>query len=120
MGLDWNRFWVAEADGDIIGCCQVKFHRDGSNELASLVVHPGWRGKGVARALIEHFQQSHQDKLYLTCRADLGDFYRKFGFTEAVLDEMPKYFRRVFYFINSGKLIGREELRILVMESPTP
>jgi hypothetical protein len=55
--------------------------------------------------------------LYLTCRTDLGPFYEKFGFRNAEVAEMPRYFRTVYRFINSGKLIGREDLRILVMVS---
>jgi hypothetical protein len=38
-GLDWQRFFVAEDQaGKVIGCAQLKPHRDGSVELASLVV----------------------------------------------------------------------------------
>jgi amino-acid N-acetyltransferase len=117
MGLDWERFWVAEAAGEVIGCCQVKPHKDGSRGLASLVVRPDWRGKGLARALVEHFLANEEGPLYLTCRTELGPLYQKFGFRIVDLDEMPRYFRLVYRFINSGKLVGREDLRILVMVS---
>ncbi|MEN8243119.1 MAG: GNAT family N-acetyltransferase [Chloroflexota bacterium] len=115
MGLDWERFWVAETSGEVIGCCQMKPHRDGSSELASLVVQPDWRGQGVARALVDHFLSAQQEKIYLTCRTDLGGFYRAFGFREVAVEDMPRYFRTVYRFINAGKLVGREGLRILVM-----
>jgi amino-acid N-acetyltransferase len=116
-GLAWGRFWVAEAEAEVIGCAQVKPHKDGSSELASLVVRPDWRGRGVARALVEHFQGEYHGPLYLTCRTELGEFYEKFGFRIVTVEEMPNYFRRVYRFINAGKLIGREDLRILVMVS---
>ena len=59
-GLDWRRFLVAETgQGQVIGCGQVKPHRDGSRELASIVVHPAWRGQGVARAVIERLIHEH-------------------------------------------------------------
>jgi N-acetylglutamate synthase-like GNAT family acetyltransferase len=116
-GLGWERFWVAEAAGEVVGCGQVKPHKDGSRELASLVVHPAWRGRGLARTLIEHFLEIEEGPLYLTCRADLGPFYQKFGFGTVAVEEMPKYFRLVYKFINAGKLVGLEELRILVMAS---
>jgi N-acetylglutamate synthase-like GNAT family acetyltransferase len=116
-GLSWERFWVAESGGEIIGCAQVKPHKDGSRELASLVVQPEWRGQGIARVLIEYFLRTEPDPLYLTCRTGLGPFYEKFGFREVPVEEMPNYFRTVNRFINAGKLVGLENLRILVMVS---
>jgi N-acetylglutamate synthase-like GNAT family acetyltransferase len=114
-GLDWQRFWVAEADGEVIGCCQVKSHRDGSRELASLVVREDWRGKGVARVLVEHFTIEEEETLYLMCRSDLGEFYEKFGFRSLDVDEMPKYFRRVYKLLNTPARLGGRGLHLLIM-----
>jgi N-acetylglutamate synthase-like GNAT family acetyltransferase len=95
-GLDWRRFQVAEsAAGEVIGCVQRKLHRDGSVELATLVVQEAWRGRGVARALIEAVLADHEGELYLMCRGGLGAFYQKFGFEILSEEEMPIYFRRV-------------------------
>jgi N-acetylglutamate synthase-like GNAT family acetyltransferase len=114
-GLNWQRFWVAEAAGEVIGCCQVKLHRDGSRELASLVVRDDWRGKGVARALVEHFTAVDEEQLFLMCRSDLGVFYEKFGFRSLEVDEMPRYFRRVFKLMNTPARWGGRDLRLLIM-----
>lgn len=114
-GLNWQRFWVAEADGKVIGCCQVKPHRDGSRELASLVVREDWRGKGVARALVEHFTAEEEGILYLMCRSDLGELYEKLGFRSLEVDEMPKYFRRVFKLMNTPARLGGRGLRLRIM-----
>ncbi|HEY2941485.1 MAG TPA: hypothetical protein VGN09_03535, partial [Vicinamibacteria bacterium] len=38
MNLRWPNFLVAESDGGVVGIGQVKTHRDGSRELASMVV----------------------------------------------------------------------------------
>lgn len=116
-GLDWRRFWVAETAGEVIGCCQVKPHRDGSRELASLVVRDDWRGKGVARALVEHFTVNEEDTLYLMCRSELGKFYEKFGFRSLEAGVMPRYFRRVFRLMNTPARLGGRELSLLVMAS---
>ena len=103
-GLDWQRFVIAQDDaGEVIGCAQLKPHRDGSMELASLVVVEKRQGEGIARALIEHLLGQHPGTLYLMCRSGLGPLYEKFGFRSLTQDEMPRYFRRV------SKLFGAVE-----------
>ena len=54
LDLNWRHFITAElADGTFIGCGQLKPHKDGSLELASLAVDEKYRSAGVARALME-------------------------------------------------------------------
>ena len=104
-GLDWERFVVAEAEkGEIVGCGQVKRHRDGSAELASLVTKPGWRGHGVARAIIAHFQGAYTPPLYLMCLSSMRAFYERFGFRVLGVEATPRYFRRV---MRLGKAFAR-------------
>jgi len=115
-GLDWQRFVVAiSPDGEIIGCGQVKSHKDGSSELASIVVVPDWRGNYVASAIIEHLMAAHPGSLYLTCRAGLGMFYEKFGFQ--VVDEsgMTPYFRRLSRLVKAIGFVALGSERMLVM-----
>jgi N-acetylglutamate synthase-like GNAT family acetyltransferase len=95
-GLDWQRFLLAvDETGKLIGCGQIKPHSDGSQELASIAVEPAWRGRGIARALIEHLIAQADGTLYLMCQSSLGPLYEKFGFTRLAEEEMPKYFRRI-------------------------
>jgi amino-acid N-acetyltransferase len=116
MGLDWRRFIVALApDGVVIGCGQVKPHRDGSRELASIVVAPAWRGNGVARAIIEHLIAAHPGLLYLTCRASLGPFYEKFGFRVVDETQMTPYFHRLSRLARLIGFVGLENEGLLVM-----
>ena len=95
IGLDWRRFWiVTKENGGLIACGQIKPHRDCSRELASIAVAPNWRGLGLARAVIERLCQEAEYPLHLTCRAPLGEFYRRFGFrTLSDAKDMPAYFR---------------------------
>ena len=96
MGLSWKRFVLAVNDeGAIIGCGQVKPHKDGSLELASIAVLPEWRGRGLARRIIEHLLQRYPGQLYLTCRSNLEPLYQKFGFHAIGFADMPPYFRRI-------------------------
>lgn len=115
-GLDWRRFLVAvDSTGLIIGCGQIKPHRDGSQELASLVVAPSWRGKGVARALIERLITSHAGVLYLMCQSSLGPLYQKFGFYTLHEDQMPRYFRRVSKLVGLAEVLLQRGETLLVM-----
>ena len=116
-GLKWPRFVVAVTrDRDVIGCGQVKPHRDGSIELASLVVTAEWRGRGVAAALIEHLVAAHHEDMYLMCRSSLGDFYEGFGFCALQETEMPPYFRRVSRLASLAEFLRKDGETLLVMK----
>lgn len=96
--LDWRRFLVAiDRQGKLIGCGQVKPHRDGSRELASIAVRPKWRSRGVASEIIRRLMAEAGPPLWLMCRSHLAGFYLRYGFV-SFRDEarMPRYFRRVY------------------------
>jgi N-acetylglutamate synthase-like GNAT family acetyltransferase len=117
FGLHWLRFIVAvNQGGDIIGCGQVKRHRDSSHELASVAVIPEWQGRGVARAIIETLLANHAGPIFLTCRASLENFYEKFAFYSISVEEMPAYFRRASLLINALHELGIVSQRLLVMK----
>ena len=120
LDLDWPRFIVAVSpDGELVGCGQVKPHRDGSRELASIVVAPAFRNQGIARAIIEHLMAHHPGILFLTCRSSLGPFYERLGYRLIQQDEMPPYFRRVsrlFRLLGKAHLIGGEGLLVMRRE----
>jgi N-acetylglutamate synthase-like GNAT family acetyltransferase len=115
-GLNWQRFILAEApDSTVIGFVQRKPHREGLIELASLVVVQEWRGKGVARALIEAGLDAHDGPLFLMCRADLGVFYQRFGFEALEIEAMPPYFQRIARFAGGFQKLTRRSEGLLVM-----
>jgi N-acetylglutamate synthase-like GNAT family acetyltransferase len=119
-GLNWQRFLVALTPaGDFIGCGQIKPHADGTNELASLAVEKEWRGRGVARSIIESLLRSHPSgDLYLMCQSNLGPLYEKFGFQALPEAEMPTYFRRVSKLVSVAIILSRAGERLLVMRRP--
>ncbi|HUV26655.1 MAG: GNAT family N-acetyltransferase [Anaerolineales bacterium] len=116
-GLKWERFMMAQSeDGQVIGCCQVKPHGDGSDELASLVVHPDWRGQGVARALIEYFSATYEGDLYLMCRSNLGPLYEKGGYETVLPQDLPRYFQRIVRMLGLFERVRSSGERVLIMK----
>ena len=119
MGLDWKRFIVAVSEQDqVLGIGQIKPHgADGEIlELASIAVLPEYRGKGVARAIIEHLLQESPRPLYLMCESSLGSLYEKFGFQGLEYEEMPRYFQRISKLAGLVTTLARREERLLVMK----
>lgn len=96
LGLDWRRFWVAVDEQDrVIGIGQIKPHRDGSHELASIAVQPAWQKRGVGRQIVVHLLSTAPLPLYLTCRSEMQSFYQPFGFQTVEGGALPAYFRAI-------------------------
>ena len=115
-GLQWRRFVVAvDSHGTLLGCGQLKPHRGGIVELASIAVVPAQRRRGIARLIIEHLLVLAPRPLYLTCRSSLGPFYMRWGFRSVPFVDMPAYYRRLARVMSIvGKLFSPDE-RLLVM-----
>lgn len=117
MGLDWRRFVVAVDDRDeMVGCGQFKPHGTDILELASLAVHPDYRGKGIARSIVEHLLASGPRPLYLMCESSLGPFYEKFGFRVIPYGEMPRYFQRISKLAGLATTLLNRNTRLLIMK----
>jgi N-acetylglutamate synthase-like GNAT family acetyltransferase len=128
---DYNRinlkptcFVVAEDAGRIIGIGQIKVHRDGTPELASLVVAADRRGQGIGRAIVQTLMSKHHGALYLTCLAELEGYYTRFGFQRVIGAARPPLLARLEQLgtIVGGLpiLIGRRRLRPIVMRANCP
>lgn len=115
--LDWKRFVVAEnGKGVVIGCGQIKLHKDGSQELASVAVTVDSRRQGVGQTIINYLLANHQGDLYLMCASRLGPYYKKFNFYEVEEGEMPRYFRRISKVAGIIEPLLKKGLRLLVMK----
>lgn len=117
FGLNWRRFWIAQAeDGSILGCGQLKTHFDGSLELASIAVLPNYRHQGIASAIIQQLLLGVSTPVHLTCRTSLIPFYQRFGFISSDYDSLPLYFKWLHRVASWLKKCGffSEEIAILV------
>ena len=113
MSLEWPNFVVAEQEGAVVGLGQVKAHRDGSRELASIAVLPAYRGSGIGSAVIRTLLARETGVLHLTCRRQMQGYYERFDFRRLQPSEFPPYFKRLIPIANTfARLWGTE---ILVM-----
>jgi N-acetylglutamate synthase-like GNAT family acetyltransferase len=119
-GLHWPRFILAEAGGVVVGTAQLKPHRDGSVELASLAVVPARQGEGIAGALVRALLRGAAPPIYLTCASHLAAFYPRFGFRPLARAEMPRDLRRLHLLGNLFLAVRYRSLRLLVMRWDGP
>ncbi len=115
IGIDWQRFMVVDDGWQLIGVGQVKPHRDGSRELASIAVVPEYQGHGVASAIIGALLKQEQGTIYLTCRYGMTPFYTRFGFRRIDRADMTPYFRRTERLVNALLWLARRPERLAVM-----
>lgn len=117
LGLDWQHFIVAEGMGQIVATGQIKPHRDGSRELASIATIPARQGEGLGSAIVRRLLVNTEPPLYLMCAAHNETFYVPFGFRRIGLDAMPPYFRRYHRLVN---VLAGERLRLVIMRWDGP
>ena len=116
LNLDWQRFLVAEESGGLIAVGQVKPHRDGSRELASIAVVPEWLGVGVGAAIVRGLVARESGALHLMCAARTAPFYERLGFRTIERAEMPPYFRRIARLSGAAEWLARSDaMRLAIM-----
>lgn len=128
FGLDWPRFLVAEDNGRIVGVGQVKCHRDGARELASLAVVPEYQGRGIGSQIVEALIRREaagdmpKSILYLMCESSLEGYYRRFGFVRLERREIPLSIGRLVrmgnLFARLLALFSRRQFSIIAMSRP--
>jgi amino-acid N-acetyltransferase len=121
LNLDWHNFVLAvDKHGQMIGCGQIKIHRDGTNELASIAVEREWRGQGVATTIIQSLLESARLPIWLVCQAELEAFYKRFGFRVVEeINSLPKAYRRMRSIsrLFSRVFPGIGQFRIMILET---
>ncbi len=94
--------FVAESDGRVLGTSHVGANRGGGGAHvanASFAVHPDTRGRGIARALVDHAKgwaagqgfAAMQFNFVVSTNADAVHLWQKAGF--AVVGRLPGAFR---------------------------
>jgi N-acetylglutamate synthase-like GNAT family acetyltransferase len=115
LGIDWHRFIVVEDHHQIVGIGQIKPHRDGTQELASLALTPDRQGQGIGRVIVQALLARASGTLYLFCERKMQVYYVFFGFRRLNSSQMPTYFRFLSFLLNTlFFLLGKKE-RVIVM-----
>jgi N-acetylglutamate synthase-like GNAT family acetyltransferase len=117
MSLDWPNFVIAEQDGAVVGIGQVKPHRDGSRELASIAVVPAQQGSGIGSAVIRTLLARETGVLHLTCRREMQGYYERFGFWRLEQPEFPPYFKRLIPIVNTFARLVKTEILVMRREA---
>lgn len=80
-------FYVAEAEGQVVGYCGLYFAAD-EGEITNVAVMPDWRGCGIAdqilEAVFEDAKEKQLSQIFLEVRASnipAQKLYEKHGFT---------------------------------------
>jgi amino-acid N-acetyltransferase len=92
-----QRFFVAELDGIVIGCCALYPYPEGaSGEFACLATHPGYReatGAEKVGSLLLRRAEAQAARLGLqtlfALTTQTRDWFRENGFREASVDDLP-------------------------------
>jgi N-acetylglutamate synthase-like GNAT family acetyltransferase len=121
--LHWNRFLVAEEGGRIVGIRQVKIHKDGTREVASGVVRPEYRRRGISAKLMHATLAREPGPLYLMCDQKWAHYYEQFGFLHVEPSQLPSDFRKEY---RTGRVITsvlslfvRRDIRLIPMKRET-
>lgn len=89
--------------GELVSFCTVKKWKT-SVELGTVVTKKAYRGKGYAEKVIKYFLKEYPHS-YVTCLANLENFYRKFGYKKVERAPYPIYHRIKFFNLFGKKYI---------------
>ncbi len=122
--LDWRRFVVADAGGRLVGCAQVRVHRLGTREVASVAVSAKHQGSGIGRRLVEAILAHERDTIYLMTERHTEGYFERFGFKRMPAAAAPPDFRRQYRIgviaTTVLSLVARRRLRIVPMRRAAP
>lgn len=125
--LRWPDFLVAVDEARrLIGIVQLRRHADGARELASLVVVPEWRGRGLGTRLVDVLLAPRPERVLVVADAAHAAHFARWGFAPLAPADAPRSVRRVHrrglwvMQLRRWRGVPSRELVILARPAPVP
>jgi ribosomal protein S18 acetylase RimI-like enzyme len=114
-----SHMFLAEADGQLVGCCHVEARADCQAYLGMLTVRPGLQAQGVGRALVAKAEHEARVRWGATGmrlqvirqRSELIAWYERLGY-RLTGDTLP------FAYDDPGVITNRNDLEFVVLTKP--
>ena len=121
LNIHWPNFLIAEDHEQVVGIGQVKPHRDGSRELASIAVIPERQKQGLGSLIIRALLARERGPLFLLCVDGNETFYGRFGFRLVQVHALPPILRNTYRLGRIATLLASlvgSRIRIIAMHRP--
>jgi len=110
-----RQFLVAEDGNKIVGCVRIQ-NIKGYLKLASLVVLPNYRKRGIGRKLISEIINGNSKRpVYLFCNVKNKGFYEKFGFKKIEFENIPEVLKKDYDNLLNLKFAKNTKLPIAMV-----
>jgi amino-acid N-acetyltransferase len=121
-GLHWSRFTLAMMNGSLVGAVQMRWHRDGSRELGSLVVAGPERGQGIAARLIDSVLAGTTGPVHVITGRPHARRWAGWGFAPIAPQKAPRSVRFNYRMGRMGRVLsflrGQPPRQLLILERP--
>ncbi|MBE9030320.1 GNAT family N-acetyltransferase [filamentous cyanobacterium LEGE 11480] len=84
----YDRYWVMDYQGQIIGCGRIDIHKQHS-EIYDLFVLPEWRSCGIGQAIMHQLMAQAIQPIYLASLPKASSFYLHLGFQPVNPKDLP-------------------------------
>jgi amino-acid N-acetyltransferase len=108
-----ERFFVAELDGSIIGCCALYPFEDAkAGELACLATHPSYRaeaakhGGALVRRVEAEARRLGLEQLFLLT-TQTHDFFREQGFVDSAIEQLPAPRKALYNYQRNSTVMAK-------------
>jgi amino-acid N-acetyltransferase len=109
-----DRFFVAELDGHIVGCCALfPFEEAGAGELACLATHPSYRvdasahGAALVRKVEAEARRLGLTHLFLLT-TQTRDWFKEQGFSDATVDDLPASRKSMYNYQRNSVVMAKD------------
>jgi amino-acid N-acetyltransferase len=108
-----DRFFVAELDGSIIGCCALYPFEDArAGELACLATHPSYRmeaaqhGGALVRRVEAEARRIGLEQLFLLT-TQARDWFKEQGFVDSTIDDLPAPRKALYNYQRNSAVMSK-------------